>query len=82
MSNGCKNEFCNGQKLAEKLLASVKENERLAKMIGDLRQENEGLQTELRYCSSGSKESRSGTTGDDNGPKEKFHARVEINHDW
>ncbi|CAB3990558.1 Hypothetical predicted protein [Paramuricea clavata] len=63
MSNEIKN--CKGKELTEKVVAGAKDNEKLAKMIRNLRQENEST----------------GTTGDDKGYKEKFQALVEINND-
>jgi chromosome segregation ATPase len=66
MSNENKQECCKCKELTEKVVAGAKDNERLAKMIRNLRQENEST----------------GTTGGDKGYKEKFQALVEINHGW
>ena len=66
MSNENKKECCKCKELTEKVVAGAKDNERLAKMIRNLRQENEST----------------GTTGGDKGYKEKFQALVEINHGW
>ncbi len=80
MNNENKNESCKCKELAEKLVVSVKGNERLAKMMRDLKQENERLKVELRNgCSACS---GTGSSRDDKGYKEKFEALVEINHSW
>ena len=82
MGNENKNEFCKCDELAEKLGVCVKDNEKLAKMMRDLRLENEELNKTLRDRSSGCDDSRSGTTRNEKGYKEKFEALVEINHGW
>ncbi|XP_028411121.1 TNFAIP3-interacting protein 1-like [Dendronephthya gigantea] len=60
--------------------ASVKVNERLAKLIIDSKQENEELKSSLRNSKSNCTGEHSGTTGDDKGYQEKFEALVKINH--
>ena len=82
VGNENKNECCKCDELAEKLGVCVKDNEKLAKMMRDLRLENEELNKTLRNRSSGCEDSRSGTTRDEKGYKEKFEALVEINHGW
>ena len=79
MSNENKNEFCNCKELSEKLTACVKDNERQAKVIRDLRQKNETPKSGLRNTSA---VSRSETVGNDKGYKERFEALVEVNHGW
>ena len=81
MSNENKNECCKCKELTEKVVAGAKDNEKLAKMIRNLRQELESA-VELQHRCSGSSGSHSGTTGGDKGYKEKFQALVEINHGW
>ena len=81
MSTENKNESCRCKELAEKVVTVVKDNERLAKMLRDLRHENDELRT-LRNRCSGCPASTSGTTGDNKSYKEKFEALVEINHGW
>jgi hypothetical protein len=66
MSNENKIECCKCKELTENVVAGAKDNEKLAKVIRNLRQEND----------------RTGTTGDDKGYKEKFQDLVEINHGW
>jgi hypothetical protein len=66
MSNENKNECCKCKELTEKVVAGAKDNERLAKMIRNLRQELESA-VELQHRCSGSSGSQSGTTGDDKG---------------
>ena len=78
MNNENKNESCKCKELAEKLVVSVRDQERQTKMIRDLRQENEKVSNELRNRSSDC----SGTSRDGKGYKEKFEALVEINHGW
>ncbi|XP_028415488.1 TNFAIP3-interacting protein 1-like [Dendronephthya gigantea] len=82
MSNENKNEICKCKEFKEKFDASVKVNERLAKMITDLKQENEELKSSLRNSKSSCTGEHSGTTGDDKGYKERFEALVKINHGW
>ena len=82
VSNENKNEFCKCDELAVKLGVCVEDNEKLAMMMRDLRQENEELNKTLQNRSSGCEDSRSGTTRDKKGYKEKFEALVEINHGW
>ncbi len=58
----------------------MKDTERLAKMMTDLKQENERIKVELRNgCSACS---GTGSSRDDKGYKEKFEALAEINHSW
>ena len=79
---GNQNKCYKSNELAEKLAVCVKDNEKLAKMMGDLRLENEELNKTLRNRSSGCSDSRSGMTRDEKGYKETFEAMVEINHGW
>ena len=82
VGNENKNECCKCNELAEKLAVCLKDNEKLAKMMRDLRLENEELNKTLRNRPSGCNDSRSGTVRDEQGYKEKFEALVEINHGW
>ena len=82
MSNENTNEMCKCKEYKEKFDASVKVNERFAKMISDLRQENGELKSSLRNSDSSCTGEHSGTTGDDKGYKERFEALVKINHGW
>lgn len=81
MSIENKNESCRCKELAEKVVTAVKDNERLAQILRDLRQENDELRRLRNRCSACSG-SNSGTTGDDKRYKEKFEALVKINHGW
>ena len=78
MNNENKIESCKCEELAEKLVACVRDKERLAKMNRDLKQENQKQGAELRNQRSDC----SGTGRDGKGYKEKFEALVEINHGW
>ena len=82
VGNENKNECCKCNELAEKLAVCLKDNEKLAKMMRDLRLENEELNKTLQNRPSGCNDSRSGTARDEKGYKEKFEALVEIHHGW
>ncbi len=75
MSSEHNDDFFKSKKFTEELVASSKTNERMAKMMRSLKQENERLRTELL-----SKKTKG--TGESDGYKKKFEALVKINHGW
>ena len=82
MSTENKNESCRCKELTEKVFTVVKDNERLAKMLRDLRHENDELRTLRNRSRCSDCPGYSCSTGDNKSYKEKFEELVEINHGW
>ena len=83
MGSQDKDEFVNA--LIEKLLASVRNSARIAKMMRDLTRENERLREELQNKAliwTGSKSKATEVSVEHYGCKREFEALVEINHGW
>ncbi len=83
MGSQGKDEFVNA--LVEKLLASVRNSARIAKMMRDLTRENERRREELQNKAliwNGSKSKATEVSVEHYGCKREFEALVEINHGW
>ena len=77
--------FLNSEALIETVLASVKNGERLAKIVSDLMQENERLRAEMQKSVSictGAKSEASGVSKELYTHEQKLEALTIINHTW
>ncbi|XP_046857864.1 TNFAIP3-interacting protein 1-like [Xenia sp. Carnegie-2017] len=82
MDNEIKNEKCSYEELELKYKQCLKDNEHLAKMMKNLRQENDKLNNESRNQTSRlADESLRLAEGEDK-RKQKYNVLLEINHGW
>ncbi|XP_046848303.1 TNFAIP3-interacting protein 3-like [Xenia sp. Carnegie-2017] len=82
MNSETKKDKCSCKELKEKYELCVKDNERLAKIIRNLRQENDNLNYEFRNQTSRLFDKSSHTAGGEDKRKQKYNVLLEINHGW